>query len=546
MGKARASNPALTATIIGGTGGMGRLVEHTLRKYDWTVHTTRRDFKNLASYTEESDIIFISVPHDAFARVVVELELIGVQDKLLVDLSSGVSAHLKALATIAARTAFMHLMFGPDIYTMRGQNVVLSADIDDSRFGALTTLFHNEGVRITEATPEHHDYLMGIVQALSQFNTIAIAKTISELKTTPKELSHFASLTFSLQSDLIARIVAQPAGLWSTIQFTNPHFDSILTKHMATIETLASCARMRDYKKFEKVFQKVVDFWNTKDVVISAPHTITHAALRKNAIAILGPKGSYSEEALQKLNSKQKPLLLDSIPEVLEAVARGRVEHALVPFENSIHGTVLETLDGIYQHRLRVLDEIIVPVEHVLAGKQSADAPRAVRAIYSHPQALAQCARYLRAHYPSAKLIATPSTSSACEKVSTEGQVDALAIGSKLAATLYGLSILDAQIQDVENNKTQFVLVAKKPSKQSRPFTLLVVRPTRNRPGILHDILGVFKRQKVNLLKLESRPSREQLGEYIFYIITELGSDDSRRPQMLIELRKFGTITELT
>jgi len=534
-------------TIIGGTGGMGKLVKHLLTTHGITVYVVGRDFKNIDSHLKKSGTVLISVPIAVFDDVVSRLQKMNLKDALLVDLSSGVSEHVKKLKKVSSSVGFIHMMFGPDIYTIKNQNVVVSRGTSDDRFVRLVDVFKKEGARVTEASPEHHDHMMAIVQALSQFSTIALAKTIAETETNKKELAAYSSLTFSLQEDLISRIVSQSPELWSSIQFTNKFFEDVLDRHIKNIDILAKYARTKNYKQFAATFNCLAQFWDdekTEEFVPQAVHS--REAIRKNAIAVLGPEGSYSQQALSTYNASKKPVFFDSINDIIDALSSGRADRAILPFENSIHGTVLETLDGLYYHRLKIHDEIIVPVEHVIAGLNAKVSAKEIRFIYSHPQALAQCASYLQKRYPHAKLILTPSTSGAFKKIKEEGLTSALAVGSKFAATFYGLSIVDEAIQDVENNHTLFVVVSKTVSRESTRFTLYVVNPKTNRPGILHDILGVFKKRSINLLKLESRPSREKLGSYIFYVKAELATDDTRSVQIVKELKKFGTVTLLT
>jgi len=547
MARAATEKKPKGVTIIGGTGGMGKLMTHLLTAHDIAVYGVGRDFKDIDSYLKKSDTILISAPFAVFGEVVRRMQKMELKDVLLVDLSSGVSEHLKELKKVSRSVGFIHLMFGPDIYTIKNQNVVVSSDIFDDRFVRLVEALKNEGALVTATSPEHHDYMMAIVQALSQFSTIALAKTIAETETNKKELQAYASLTFSLQEDLIARIVGQSPELWSSIQFTNTFFTDLLDRHIKNIQVFTTYAHTKNYTQFAATFNKLTPFWHDEHAEEHVPLSAhSRRAIQKNAIAILGPEGSYSQQALRTYDASKKPVFFDSIPDVIDALSTGKVERAILPFENSIHGTVLETLDGLYYRHFKIHDEIIVPVEHVIAGLNAKTSTNGIRFIYSHPQALAQCASYLEKHYPHAKLILTPSTSGAFKKIKDEGQTNALAVGPKLAATIYGLAILDESIQDEKNNHTLFVVVSKKAPRKHTRFTLYVVNPKTNRPGILHDLLGVFKKRSINLLKLESRPSREKLGSYIFYVKAELGTDDACRAQIVKELKQFGTVTLLT
>jgi prephenate dehydratase len=207
---------------------------------------------------------------------------------------------------------------------------------------------------------------------------------------------------------------------------------------------------------------------------------------------------------------------------------------------------VLETLDGIYYNNLKINKEIIVNIEHVIAGIDNKILPSKVKYIYSHPQALGQCRAYLKERYPKAKLVQTPSTSFAIKKVKEDGKKDSLAIGSKFAAGIYKLPIIEENIQDVKNNQTLFVVISKNDNVASLPFTLFVIDPKIDRPGILHDILSVFKQEKINLLKIESRPSKKELGKYIFYIKAEISAEDKRRKMLIKGLKELSRVVLLT
>jgi prephenate dehydratase len=269
--------------------------------------------------------------------------------------------------------------------------------------------------------------------------------------------------------------------------------------------------------------------------------------MKKTTIAILGPKGSYSDQAGFEYSKDNNKIFFDSINEVILALSSKKIEEAILPLENSIHGTILETLDGLYNHDLKINKEIILKIDHVLAGVNKKVSANKVKYIYSHPQALGQCKVYLQKKYPKAKLVLTPSTSFAVKKVKDEGKNDSLAIGSKFAVDTYGLSVVDEGIQDVKNNQTLFAHISKSiDNKNILPFTFFVIDPKTDRVGTLYEILSIFKEQNINLLKIESRPSTKKLGKYIFYIKAEISSSEKKRILILKELRKIGKVTLIT
>ena len=537
----------MKVSIVGGTGNMGKLMAYLLQKHGFEVFLLGRKSEDFKEKIKDSEVVFFSVPIFSMEQTLKLFEKIDIKDKLLVDLSSGVSENNDKLIKYSPFVSFAHLMFGPDIYDIKNQNIIVSDYTKSNTFAKIVSVFKEEGAHVTVCDPKRHDYMMSIVQALSQFSSISLAKTISEEKTNAKELGDFSSITFSLNADVISRIFSQNSELWAAIQFNNSFFKKILDNHIRNIKELASYVDRKDYEKFNLMFKKVANFWKKEDSGISVSRIENKKTkVLKKAVGVLGPKGSYSEQVLIQNNAKDSHIFFDSIGEIITALSLGKIQKAILPFENSIQGTVLETLDGVYQHGLKINKEIVLKIEHVIAGLDKKISINQIEYIYSHPQALGQCRGYLEKKYPKAKLVLTPSTSSAFKKIKDEGLTNSLAIGSKFASQIYGLSVVDQNIQDVKNNQTLFVVVSKRDEKEILPFTFLVINPKKDKSGILHDMLSVFKNSLINLLKIESRPSKENLGKYIFYIKAEISSDDKRRPSIIKELRKFGKVTLIT
>lgn len=256
-------------------------------------------------------------------------------------------------------------------------------------------------------------------------------------------------------------------------------------------------------------------------------------------IAYLGPPGTFSEQAArdwlagQQVSAEFVPL--DTIPEVLMAVAGGRVSFGVVPVENSIEGTVNLTLDLLLQEKgLRVRGEVVQKIRHCLVGRKKV-VGGSIRVIYSHPQALAQCRQYLQKYLPDARLQQSASTAEAAYLVSI-GASDLAAISSLNAARRYGLEIYADNIQDYPDNKTRFMVVGRDggDTPTGRDKTSLVVALPENRPGGLYSILKEFADADINLTKIESRPTKKELGEYLFFLDC-LGHCEEVRLQSVLE-----------
>jgi prephenate dehydratase len=245
-------------------------------------------------------------------------------------------------------------------------------------------------------------------------------------------------------------------------------------------------------------------------------------------VAFLGPPGTFTEEALltQPDLASADLVPLRSMPEVLEATERGEVDLGFVALENSIDGTVNESLDGlIFENELLIQREVVLAVRLNLLvppGLALSDVKRVV----SFPKAIAQCRGFLARELPDAEMAAANSTAEAVRIVGEEKPEGTAAVGTALAASLYGLDVAVADIEDHPENSTRFVLVApaasaKIPAMTGHDKSSIVCFQHADRPGSLHAILGQFSARNINLTKLESRPTKRRLGHYCFIIDLE-------------------------
>ena len=540
-----------TISIVGGEGKMGQLMKKVFTKHGIRVYIIGRTTKQKTRMLNSSHAIFFSVPLREFKTALHDLPKKPLYNKLLVDCSSLVLTNKKLLETYSKNVAFLHCLFGPDVDSLRDQRIIMSSQNNVPKiFHQLLAAMSSERAIITTATHDAHDKMMASVQALSHHSAIALAKTLQEIGATRKDLDDFSTLTFSLSTALIERIAEQPAELWAGIQFYNPLFAPILERYQKNIRALGRVVQQKDRKAFQNIFEEIRLFWHRKE-----PKTF-FTALRNTKhqfdsarVAILGPAGTFSHEALMTLNPALKPEFFETIYEALVAVHSGALHRALLPLENSLEGTVRETIDGLYRYKnVKIIGDVALPIKQCIAGYNHQIAPREITHIYSHPQALSQCRKYLTTHYPHATHILTPSTAAAFKKIKDVARLDALAIGPAIAAKMYGLPVIAYNIQDKSNNKTLFVVISKKTKRASviLPYLFLAIHPRRDYPGLLYDVLGIFKQKGINLSKIESRPSQEKLGSYIFYFKADVASNDWRRNAIIQSLRRFGSVTLLS
>jgi len=246
-------------------------------------------------------------------------------------------------------------------------------------------------------------------------------------------------------------------------------------------------------------------------------------------VGALGPVGSFSHIAATRAAAKAEIVLFDSISEVFEGVDSERVELGVVPIENSLEGSVGETLDCLLFSEAYIAHELVLEIRHNLLS--SAPTLERIERVLSHPQALAQCRGFLKG-LEHVELIATSSTSEAARLASLDPS--SAAIASYEAAAHYGLNVLAENIQDRESY-TRFVGISKKPLKavSGSVKTSIALFLKDDRPGALYEILGEFAKRGINLTKIESRTRRRMLGEYYFFIDLEGGLDDDRVKEAL-------------
>jgi prephenate dehydratase len=234
-------------------------------------------------------------------------------------------------------------------------------------------------------------------------------------------------------------------------------------------------------------------------------------------IAFLGPPGTFSEEAALRHDPTGQLLPFASVAAVAAAVDSGMAEEGVVAIENSIEGSVTDTLDIlIHESRLSIRRELVLPVGHCLLVRPGTQADD-VKVLLSHPQALAQCRRFVERCFPRAEMVAALSTAAAVEEMMA--RENAAAIATRRAAELYGAETLARDIQDRSDNLTRFVVLAEEDHPSTgNDKTSVAFSFADDRPGLLMKALEEFSSRGINLTKVESRPTKERLGEYIFLL----------------------------
>lgn len=249
-------------------------------------------------------------------------------------------------------------------------------------------------------------------------------------------------------------------------------------------------------------------------------------------IAYLGPEASYTHLAsLSKFGSSVSYFPASSINQVFIEVEQKQADYGIIPVENSNEGAVNHSLDMFIESDLKICSEILFEISHNLMSRSD---KKHIRRVYSNPQAFGQCRLWLDTHLPGAELIETVSTTAAAQRAQKEDA--SAAIGSKLAATLYNLPILAQGIQDFSQNVTRFLVVSRQTPPPTGNDKTSILVSIKDKVGALHEMLNPIRKYKVNMTKIESRPSKKRAWDYYFFIDFEGHAEKPVIKKMLIDI----------
>lgn len=267
-------------------------------------------------------------------------------------------------------------------------------------------------------------------------------------------------------------------------------------------------------------------------------------------IGFLGPEGTFSQEAALRyakdMGLKGELVSFLSISDMFYGVRDLVIDEAVVPIENSIEGAVSETLDMLAGDvDLKIGGEKIIGIRQNLMAKEGTQL-KDIREIYTHPQPLGQCRKFLKENLPHAQINIVYSTAKASAIVAQERDNKGIAsIGAACAAQVYGLKILKGNIQDNKSNYTRFVIIRTDDSKISGKDKTSIVFSTRDKPGSLYAILEIFNLWDINMTRIESRPAKKELGKYIFFVDLEGHREDDDLKDALKMVKRKTTFYKL-
>ena len=540
-----------TVGIIGGNGRMGQLFAKFFEERSIKVLISDTDTKlSKEELITKSDIIIVSVPIDVTDAVIKEITPQIPTGSALMDFTSVKEIPLKTMLKAKCEVLGMHPMFG-NSNPIPGQTVILCPTKKSGKWSDWMEAFLEENnVKIIKMTAKQHDKAMNIAQGLIHFAEITFADSIRRMKMPVEELLQYTGKASELKVQLAARLIDQAPNLYANIQIQNPQALKSLKEYKKSVDTLYKIVKKKDRKAFEHYFNKNKDFYGdyTHTANQESSYLIDQLlALRKSKktatqsrpslkhIAVLGPANTFSDMAADKYlqDSSLKKYFARDIEEIFDLVEKGKVQEGIVPIENKLQGTIRETLDALFTSNVHIVKELSLPIHHCLITLSHAQKSDITKVI-SHTQPLNQCKKYLAKHFSKVDKESFSSSGAAIDQLINLNDISVAAIAPEIAASRPELKIMETNIEDSKDNSTSFIVIRKGKSGTSGTKTSIAFCFSKDKPGTLFEILKIFADAKINLSKIESRPTKAKFGEYIFY----LDFDDSANNPILESIEK--------
>ena len=259
-------------------------------------------------------------------------------------------------------------------------------------------------------------------------------------------------------------------------------------------------------------------------------------------VAFLGPEGTFTQQAaFRHFGHAITAVPLPAIDEIFRAVESGTCQYGVVPVENSTEGVITHTLDSFVKSPLMIAGEVLLRIHHNLMG--TVEDLGLITEVYSHQQSLAQCREWLDRYLPGARRTAVSSNADAARLAGSKA--NSAAIAGEVAAELYGLTLLERNIEDEPDNTTRFLVIGRNPVGRTGADKTSLLLSTRNHPGALYRVLEPFARYGISMTKIESRPSRRGTWDYVFFIDVEGHREDSALAEALAALDPIVTMLKV-
>lgn len=513
----------------------------------------------------QADITIVSVPIENTEKAIQEiLPYIG-KHQALMDFTSIKEKPVKAMMKGKCEVLGIHPMFG-DSNPIPGQTIILCPTSRSKKWSEwMENFLRQNHAQIHKMSPKEHDKMMNIAQGLVHFADITFADALRRSKLPIPKLLQYTGKASELKVQLAARLIYQDPGLYGNIQIENPQAMKSLKAYKQSVDELSKIVQNKNLSAFKKFFNKNKTFLGryTTSAYKDSTYLIdkflekkrSSKALaqtkrpKKSDIAVLGPKNTYTDigatKYLEKCSLDQKAtaqtkFYTKGIDEIFDLVENGSVSLGIAPIENKLQGTVRETLDNLFYKKVQIIDEINIQINHALICNSHAK-KNDIKRIISHTQALSQCKKYLKKNFPKATIEAYSSTAAATEKLLNSGNKSIAVIAPESAAEHPTLKIFSKNVQDEKDNSTTFIVINKgdKTSPEKLIYkTSIAFYFKADSPGSLFTVFEDFAKEKVNMTKIESRPTKAKFGEYIFYLDFDGHISEPKIKKLLESIKK--------
>ncbi len=552
----------VTVGVIGGKGKMGNLFAEIFRRNGFSVIISDLSTKlKNHELVKKADIIIVAVPINETRDVIKKIVRYLNPSKLIMDITSIKSEPVKIMLEGLSCVIGLHPMFNETTFGA-GQTIIVCPERPGKWLKFITKIFENEGLLIKMMNPQKHDEIMAVVQGLVHSAEISFIHALKSLKCDIKDFLNYAGPASALKIMFAARILAQDPNLYGQIQMSQKENAYAQEAYGEALEKLTKIVESKNEKAFLKYFQDGVNYlgdlrtfaMKETDWLIAqylekkirqAPKKLPETQSKKPNIALLGPSLTFTDQAtnLWKKNATKK--YCDQISEVFKSVEKGEVKEGLVPIENRLHGSVRDTLDALFRSKTYIFVAIDLPIHHCLCALKGVKL-QDIKAVMSHPQTFYQCEKFLKRRLKQVEWISAPSTTQAMEKIKRLKDENTGTIGSKLAAKTLRLNILAENIENDRNNQTRFIVIKKIDAKRKRVKTKkypiissIIFYFSEDSPGSLSLVLNEFASAKINITKIESRPSTSKYGKYLFFLDFEGSTEDQNVQKILNNMKKF-------
>lgn len=528
--------------IIGGRGIMGNFFKKIFEKNNIKTFVWSRSSKlSLKDFCLLPDIIIISVPIDKTIEIVKKVGSFIKSNQCICDITSIKGPVLDAMKETNKLYFGMHPMFAPPISgLMKGQNIIFCSGNAPKQELFMKNIFKKENAILLQMTGKEHDKIMSIVQGLSHFLDICFIQTLNSSNIDLKKIFASRSPAYALKMMLAGRTLAQDSNLYGNIQIINDENIIILNNFFKEAKKLFNIIKDKDLTKFSNLFDNqkkflgkyaiksqkesddVIDFLTKKVIVKNNIKECSVSFSNTESLGVLGPKYTFSFIAAKNFFGNTKNIVLyDNIPAIFSAYKKNEISKIFVPIENILHGSVVESVDGICDIKIpiqAVYEMTIIPAMFVNKGQCLSS----IEEIFSHSQALAQCKNFIEENYLHCKITSTSSTSHAVERM--KKTKNSIAIAPLFHERDKSIEKIHTNITNTDNNATRFAYLSKEndlphfklPLKKEG--ALIFSFKNSDSPGSLEKVLHIFSSHNINLTKIESRPTGKCFGDYIFFV----------------------------